>query len=275
MSIAGKVVLVTGANGGIGAAISLELAMRHASLVLTGRNATQLDALATELRGKCPRVAVAAADLAEPDSARQLVERVMKTSGAIDVVVNCAGIQNFGFFSDEQPEDTERLFRVNTLAPIAIINAVLPHMIERRAGRLVNVGSIFGSIGFPCFASYSASKFALRGFSEALRRELVGSGIAVTYVAPRFTKTALNGSAATRMADALSMNQDEPADVARAVMASIDRGGADSYYGWPEKLFVRINSIFPRLVDKSLMKQVAQMRPFAAKPLRATTSEGR
>ena len=275
MSIAGKVVLVTGANGGIGAAIARELSMRRASLVLTGRNATQLDALATELRGSCSKVSVAAADLGEPDSARELVERVMKTSGAIEVVVNCAGIQNFGFFSDERPEDTERLFRVNTLAPIALINAVLPHMIERRAGHLVNVGSIFGSIGFPCFASYSASKFALRGFSEALRRELVGSGIAVTYVAPRFTKTALNGSAATRMANALSMHQDEPADVARAVMTSIDRGGADSYFGWPEKLFVRINSIFPRLVDKSLMKQVAQMRPFTVKPLRATTSEGR
>lgn len=264
MSIAGRVVLVTGANGGIGAAIARELSRKHASLVLTGRNTDQLEALAIELRANCPEVSVVAADLGEPGSARELVDQVMRTSGAIETVVNCAGIQNFGFFSDERPEDTERLFQVNTLAPIALINAVLPHMIERRAGHLVNVGSIFGSIGFPCFASYSASKFALRGFSEALRRELVGSGIAVTYVAPRFTKTALNGSAATRMANALSMNQDEPIDVARAVMAAINRGGADSYFGWPEKLFVRINSIFPRLIDKSLMKQVAQMRPFTA-----------
>jgi short-subunit dehydrogenase len=264
MNIDGKLVLITGANGGIGAAIARELSMKRTSLVLTGRNASQLETLAANLRGNGSKVSIMSADLSEPDAARDLVDRVLRSAGPIQTVVNCAGIQNFGFFSDERIEDTERLFRINTFAPMALVNAVLPHMIERRSGHLVNVGSIFGSIGFPCFASYSASKFALRGFSEALRRELVGSGIAVTYVAPRFTKTALNGSAATRMANALSMNQDEPSDVARAVMAAIDRGRADSYFGWPEKLFVRINSIFPRLVDKSLMKQVAQMRLFTA-----------
>jgi short-subunit dehydrogenase len=262
MSILGKVVLVTGATGGIGAAISRELATMRAVLVLTGRNEDQLETLAVDLRAGGASVVVLPADLGVAGVARDLVERVLKTCGGLDALVNCAGIQNFGFFSDEQGEDTERLFRINTLAPIALINAVLPHMLQSRGGHLINVGSIFGSIGFPCFASYSASKFALRGFSEALRRELVGSGIAVTYVAPRFTRTALNGSAATRMANALSMNQDEPGDVAREVMACIDRGGADSYFGWPEKLFVRINSVFPRLVDKALMKQVARIRPF-------------
>ncbi len=265
MSIAGRTVLITGANGGIGAAIARELAMQRASLVLSGRNGEQLEALAADLRSHGSEVSVVAADLGDPGAARELVDHVLSTAGDIETVVNCAGIQTFGFFADEKPQDTERLFQINTLAPIALINAVLPHMIERRSGHLVNVGSIFGSIGFPCFASYSASKFALRGFSEALRLELVGSGISVTYVAPRFTRTGLNGSAATRMANALRMNQDEPNEVARQVMVAIGRGRADSYFGWPEKLFVRVNSIFPRLVDKSLMKQVAHMRPFTAK----------
>ena len=264
MSVAGKIVLVTGATGGIGAAIARELAMQRAVLVLTGRSAPALEALAAELRGNGSNVSVVPADLGEPGAARELAEHVRTRSGPIEILVNCAGIQSFGFFCEESPEDTDRLFRINALAPMALINAVLPQMIQKRAGHLVNVGSIFGSIGFPCFASYSASKFALRGFSEALRRELVGTGIAVTYVAPRFTRTALNGSAATRMANALNMNQDEPNDVARAVMACIHRRGADNYFGWPERLFVRINSIFPRLVDKSLMKQVARMRPFTA-----------
>jgi short-subunit dehydrogenase len=269
MKLAGSTILITGANGGIGAAIARELARRNASLILTGRNGPQLEALAAELRGRTSAasamaVRVIETDLGKPGAAQRLVAEALRIAGTIDAVVNCAGIQNFGFFSDESPEDTERLFRINTLAPIALINAVLPHMLGRRAGHLVNVGSIFGSIGFPCFASYSASKFALRGFSEALRRELFGSGISVAYVAPRFTKTALNGSAATRMANALRMNQDEPRDVARKVIAQIERGGADRYLGWPEKLFVRINSIFPRLVDRALAKQVGQMRPFAA-----------
>ena len=268
MKIAGSTVLITGANGGIGAAIARQLSLQNAALILTGRNGSQLEALAAELRRQSVQVRVLEADLGQTGAAQGLVADALRLAGTIDTVVNCAGVQNFGFFSNESPEDTERLFRINTLAPIALINAVLPHMLARHAGHLVNVGSIFGSIGFPCFATYSASKFALRGFSEALRRELVGSGISVTYVAPRFTKTALNGSAATRMANALRMNQDEPADVARKVIRQIGRGGADRYLGWPEKFFVRINSIFPRLVDGPLMKQVGQMRPFAAERAR-------
>jgi short-subunit dehydrogenase len=132
-------------------------------------------------------------------------------------------VQNFGFFAEESAADTATLFNVNTIAPIAMVNAVLPHMLERGKGQIVNLGSIFGSIGFPCFASYSASKFALRGFSEALRRELAGTGVGVTYVAPRFTKTAFNRGAVTRMADALKMNQDEPESVATSVIATIER----------------------------------------------------
>ncbi len=115
-------------------------------------------------------------------------------------------------------------------------------MITARRGQIVNVGSIFGSIGFPCFASYSASKFALRGFSEALRRELADSGVTVTYVAPRFTRTGFNHGAVARMADALRMNQDEPETVARDVVDAIERDGRNRYFGWPEKFFVRINS---------------------------------
>ena len=147
-------------------------------------------------------------------------------------------------------------------------NALLPHLLKKGKGQIVNLGSIFGSIGFPCFASYSASKFALRGFSEALRRELTGTGIGVTYVAPRFTRTAFNRSAVTRMANALKMNQDDPESVAASVIAAIERNDRERYLGWPEKLFVRINSILPRLVDPRLIKQVDLMRPFATESTR-------
>ncbi|CAN5234356.1 SDR family oxidoreductase [soil metagenome] len=263
MSIAGTTILVTGASGGIGAAIARELANKQATLLFTGRNEAQLEALAAALRGAGSAIHVLPFDLTAPGAPVELAERALEFTGRLDTLINCAGTQSFGFFSGESPQDTARTFHVNTIAPIALINAVLPHMLSRHQGHLVNVGSIFGSIGFPCFATYSASKFALRGFSEALRRELVGSGVRTTYIAPRFTKTALNGDAATRMATALGISQDDPRDVAASVVAELERGGQDRYLGWPEKLFVRLNSMFPRLVDKSLMKQVAQMRPFA------------
>ena len=263
MKIIGSKILITGASGGIGGAIARLLATHGASLVLVDRDADKLDALANDLsRTKSSAIALAC-ELTEPGAPAQVIEQAVKRMGTIDILINCAGIQNFGFFADEDARATATLFNVNTIAPIALINAALPHMLRNRRGQIVNLGSIFGSIGFPCFASYSASKFALRGFSEALRRELWGSGVGVTYVAPRFTKTTLNRGAVARMADALNMNQDAPETVARSVVAAIERDGRDSYLGWPEKLFVRINSILPRIVDQPLMKQVAQMRPFA------------
>jgi short-subunit dehydrogenase len=263
MKIAASTVLVTGANGGIGSAIAIELAARGASVVLSGRAAPDLERLCERLRASGMPAQSVACDLAQSGMPQQLVERTLALVPRIDVVVNCAGVQNFGPFSEESPKDTAQLFNVNTVAPIALVNAVLPHMLRNGRGHLVNVGSIFGSIGFPCFATYSASKFALRGFSEALRRELQGSGVAVSYVAPRFTRTALNGELVGRMADALHMNQDDPHEVANTIVDEIERDGRDRYLGWPEAFFVRVNALFPRLVDRSLTKQGHAMRRFA------------
>ena len=263
MKVFGTTILITGASGGIGGAIARELARRGASLILVNRDSEKLDAFAGELRAMGGKVLPLVGDLAVPGEPASLVDRAIALTGSIDILINCAGVQNFGFFARESAADTAALFHVNTIAPIALANAVLPHMLHNGKGQIVNVGSIFGSIGFPCFASYSASKFALRGFSEALRRELTGSGVGVIYVAPRFTRTAFNRSVVTRMATALKMNQDEPESVAASVIASIEQEGHDRYLGWPEKLFVRINSILPRLVDQSLMKQRDLMRPFA------------
>jgi short-subunit dehydrogenase len=264
MKISGSTVLITGPCGGIGGAIARQLAQGGASLVLVDRNGERLETLAAELIALGAKLAVPlAGDISLPNAPATLVREALSQVGSIDILINCAGVQNFGFFADEAPADTAILFNINTIAPIALVNAVLPHMLARGKGQIVNLGSIFGSIGFPCFASYSASKYALRGFSEALRRELADTGVGVTYIAPRFTKTAFNRSVVTRMANALKMNQDEPENVAAKVIAAIARDGLDTYLGWPEKLFVRINSILPRLVDQSLIKQVGLMRPFA------------
>ena len=268
MKISGSTVLITGPCGGIGGAIAQQLAARGASLILVDRDGDKLQLVAAELRAAGTTVLPLAGDISQPGLPAQLVADALAQVGTIDILINCAGVQNFGFFAQEGAAATATLFNVNTIAPIALVNAVLPHMLAKGRGQIVNLGSIFGSIGFPCFATYSASKFALRGFSEALRRELADTGIGVTYVAPRFTKTAFNRSVVTRMADALKMNQDEPEHVAANIVAAIENDGRDRYFGWPEKLFVRINSILPRLVDPSLIKQVALMRPFATEAAR-------
>lgn len=268
MNIQGSTILVTGASGGIGGAIARQLAERGASLILVNRDAARLETFARELTRHGGEITPLAADLGVPGEPARLVETALKRSGRIDILINCAGVQNFGFFAQEAEADIATLFQINTVAPIALTRAVLPHMLQRGSGRIVNLGSIFGSIGFPCFASYSASKFALRGFSEALRRELSGSGVGVTYVAPRFTRTAFNRSAVMRMANALKMNQDDPHSVAAQVIATIERNERERYLGWPEKFFVRLNAILPRLVDPSLIKQAGLMRPYASESTR-------
>lgn len=267
MKIEGSTVMVTGASGGIGGAIARQLAEQGANLVLIGRNASRLEGVQTEFQSLGVRVVVLSADLAKPGAPAAVAQQALRSVKEVDALVNCAGVQNFGFFADEAATDTAALFHVNVVAPMALVNAMLPHMLARQKGQIMNIGSIFGSIGYPCFASYSASKFALRGFSEALRRELTGSGVGVTYLAPRFTRTDFNQGAVDRMAQVLKMGKDEPHVVAASAIRALKSDGRDLYLGWPEKLFVRINAILPRLVDPSLVSQVEKMRPFAAEAL--------
>jgi short-subunit dehydrogenase len=129
---------------------------------------------------------------------------------------------------------------------------VLPAMKAQGQGRIVNVGSVFGSINFAHFVTYSSAKAGLRGFSQALRRELAGSGVGVTYIAPRAVRTPLNSSAVMAFAKVTGMNMDEPEVIARRIVEAIRVGRPEAYFGFPESLFVRINALFPGLVDRAL-----------------------
>jgi short-subunit dehydrogenase len=263
MNIHGSTVLLTGACGGIGRAIAQQLVGAGASVVVSSRNRVVLDALADDLRSGGGNVLALPADLTAPGASATLVQQAQALTERIDVLVHCAGVQSFSSFVQEDEATADRLLALNALVPMQLTRALLPQMLRRRHGRIVLIGSLFGSIGFPFFVSYSASKFALRGFAEALRRELAGSGVGVTYVAPRFTKTAFNRRAVVRMAESLHMAQDEPVAVAARVLAALDRDGHNQYLGWPEKLFVYINSLLPRLIDRPLKRQTDKIRPFA------------
>lgn len=259
--------LLTGASGGIGRAVALELARRGVRLVLSGRNHAALAALSTDIGLRGGHAEVVIGDLLAPQGAEQVLAQALALDPKLDVVINCAGASHFGNFETTPPEVLDTIWRTNVLAPMRLIQAALPTMRGQKQGLIVNVGSIFGSIGFPCFAAYSSSKFALRGFSEALRRELAGSGVDVLYFAPRYTRTAFNADAVSRMATAVKMNQDEPEQVASALMEAIEANLRERYLGWPERFFVRLNALFPRLVDGALVKQAGQMRPYALEQL--------
>jgi short-subunit dehydrogenase len=148
--------------------------------------------------------------------------------------------------------------QLNVATPFEVIRAMLPILgaaaNAETPARIVNVGSVFGAIGFPFFTAYSATKFGLRGFSEALRRELFERGIGVTYVAPRATQTPMNSAAIHRYADAAGMVFDDPILVAARIVQAIESDAAERTLGGPEPLFARLNGLWPQLFDRLLRK---------------------
>lgn len=263
MDIAKKRILITGAGGGIGRHLALALAKKGGTLLLADRDTALLEGLCKEIAAVGGRAAMSAADLMQEGAAGRLAAAAIAGLGEVDILVNLAGILSFNPFQNESDEGIERLWRVNVIAPMQLTRALLPHMLARGNGRVVNIGSTFGSIGFPFFANYSACKFAVRGFSQALRRELEGTGVGVTYVAPRYTKTSINAGVVSRMSEAMKMNMDEPERVAANIVRAIEKDAKEFYIGFPECLFTRINAILPGLVDGSLRKQVPEMRKYA------------
>lgn len=259
MEVKEKRIVLTGAAGGMGRILASELHAKGAKLALVDANADALHQLSSELEGAFP----VAADLSSAEGCRIAGDECRELLGGIDLLINLAGINSFAAFEDEDPDKLELMMRVNLLAPMWLARAVLPAMLEQNAGRIVNVGSIFGSIGFAYFTAYSTTKFGLRGFSEALRRELADTNIKVTYIAPRAVKTPMNSDVIMQMGEATGMNMDAPEDVVKKIIAAINNDRKDIYFGFPEALFVRINVMFPRLVDKALAAQNRIARKFA------------
>ena len=260
MNLHGSRVLLTGAGSGIGRSLALALGASGARLVLVGRNIARLDETAGQITASGGNASALAHDLGDPGSHEWLAQSAIDRLGGIDLLINNAGISGFGEFARENPAAIDDIISINITAPLLLTRAVLPAMLASGKGRIVNVGSILGSIGFPHFAAYSASKFALRGFSEALRRELAGTGVGVTYVAPRTTRTTLNSDALYQLSAASGAAVDDPAAVAAIIVAAINADRDDVYIGWPEKLAVRLNALLPRLISIAIGKQVVAAR---------------
>jgi short-subunit dehydrogenase len=249
----GAGVLLTGASRGIGRELALRLAGRGARLVLVGRDPDAVAAVCNQVFALGGRADSIAFDLAAASGHETVVERARLLLGRIDLLVNNAGVSAFESFERQRPEAIARIAATNLVAPMLLARAALPHLAA--GARIVNVGSMFGSIGFPHCAAYSATKFGLRGFSEALRRELAPRGIGVTYVAPRAVRTEANSAALYRFAERTGMAMDAPGDVAAGILAAIERDEAERLFGGPEPFFARLNALVPRLVDRALGKQ--------------------
>lgn len=180
MELNNKTVLLTGASGGIGSALAYRLALAGARLLLQGRDRHRLDRLLSGLP-HIDRHRVLVADLLSPDDRRELVQQVQQLGG-LDVLINNAGTSSFAWLSDQTPAAVSEQLMLNLTVPVLLTRELLPLL--RRPGLIMNMGSAFGAIGYPGYSVYCAGKAGLRGFSEALGRELAGSGLEVLYFAP-------------------------------------------------------------------------------------------
>ena len=259
-------VLLTGAAGGIGAASAHALVEAGASVLLTGRDPAKLDALARSLKAQAPaaRVEWLAEDLLTASGIADLA--LLAGRWECNVVVHNAGVGSFGRFENTSGDILQQVLHTNLLAPMLLTRALLPHLRAQLSARVVCVGSVLGAIGLPGYAVYAASKFGLRGFAEALRRELGDGPVGVQYLGPRSTQTAFNSPGAEAFNRATGTASDPPELVAAALVDLLRSGQAERFLGVPEKFAVRVNGLAPRLMDAAFAKHRDHLFHAAALP---------
>jgi short-subunit dehydrogenase len=249
-------VVLTGASGGIGMAIAEALCSEGAEVLAVSRHQAPL----LTLQKRYPHLLHwVQADLTTYEGRQQVLMTAQAMQG-INLLINAAGVNHFAMFEQLPGCEIDTMLSINLHAPIQLTNIMLPMLRQVSKAMVVNVGSTYGSIGYAGYATYCASKFALRGFSEALRRELADTRVGVLYVAPRATRTTMNSPAARALNTALKSNEDDPQTVAAAVIQAIVSNQSELYLGWPERFFVRLNGLLPAVVDRGLRKHLPLIR---------------
>lgn len=246
----GQTVCITGGGSGIGRALAVEAARRGLDVWIVGRG---YDALReTCALAQIPPEHAITADIATPEGRAALTGKLPER---LDYLVNNAGQVTVGQIGEQPDDAVAQMIAVNLTAPIALTRLLLPRL-SASGGRVVNMGSMFGEIAFPFFSAYSATKFGLRGFSDALRREVRHQGVGVTYIAPRATQTGAT-HAFEHLIGPMQMAVDPPEKVARQAWDGIQRGQRSIVPRGPERLFLFLQRNFPSLIDRAVSKQAA------------------
>ncbi|PRY15685.1 3-oxoacyl-[acyl-carrier protein] reductase [Pontibacter ummariensis] len=183
-SLAGKNALITGAGKGVGRAVALALAKEGANVALLSRTEAQLKEVAAEVEGHGVKAVVVAADVADLNAVNAAVEKAKNALGSINILINSAGVAAFGKFLELEPEKWEEIVRINLLGVYYATRAVLPGMIKRQSGDIINISSTAGQRGAAVTSAYSASKFAVLGLTESLMQEVRKHNIRVTALTP-------------------------------------------------------------------------------------------
>ena len=256
--LAGSRAILTGASSGIGRALALELASQGVALVVTARREERLREVVDQIAAQGVRVVPVVGDVTEAAVREQLIEAARVHLGGLDLLVNNAGIGALGLFEHADPLRLRRLFEVNFFALVEMTRLALPLLKQGHSPMVVNISSILGHRGVPYSSEYSASKFAVHGFSEAIRTEFIPLGIDVLVVSPGTTKTEFFESVLERVGEP-TWPEHTPVtaeEVARQTARAMRAGRHEIIpYRWG-KVLCWLNRLSPRLMDRIMARYI-------------------
>jgi short-subunit dehydrogenase len=253
--------LITGASQGIGKALAKEASARAVKVLAAARSVDLLEELSRDVRARGGMLETVQADVTSPDDRRKMVDAAMERFGGLDILVNNAGIGATGHFADVSPDRMRKIMEVNFFGVTEMTRVFLPLLKKGNKPAVVNVSSITGKRGIPARSEYSASKFAVQGFSEALRAELAKDGVDVLVVCPGFTATNFSQN----MIEQKALIQYDhlrgmtPEQVAHATLKAIAKGKNEIHLTFQGKLVALISKFFPRLADWIARKKVRSL----------------
>jgi short-subunit dehydrogenase len=254
-------IILTGCSGGIGRRTAEALAAEHARLVLTSRSTDRLQELADALAANGADVVAVPADITRAEDRERLVNQAVQRFGGIDVLINNAGVASFGHFESSSEAILRQVMEVNFFAPAELIRLAIPQLTLGRRPAIVNVSSMCGRRGLPAWPEYSASKFALCGLTEALRGEMARFDISVLLIVPGLTRSEL-GAHLLRNEGRMKIDFSQgmsPEAVAARIVRAIRKNKTESILGWDAKWMLRINRLFPWMVDRLLARRVRHL----------------
>jgi 3-oxoacyl-[acyl-carrier protein] reductase len=218
-TITGKTALITGGGRGIGRATAIALAKEGLNIGLIGLTMANLEKVAEEVKEYNIQFSAAVADVADLESVNQAVEHIKNDLGEIDILINNAGIAKFGGFLELEPEEWENIIKVNLMGVYNVTRAVLPGMIARKTGDIINISSTSGQRGAPVTSAYSASKFGVLGLTESLMLEVRKHNVRVTALTPSTVATDL--AIETNLTDGNPEKVMQPEDLAEFMVAQL------------------------------------------------------
>ncbi|MBH8562996.1 SDR family NAD(P)-dependent oxidoreductase [Nostoc sp. CENA67] len=246
MNIQGKIALITGASRGIGRAIALALAQNGMKrLILIARDRQKLAEVASEIETMGVEVAILALDLSKPIEVNIAVAQVWRNYGPIHLLVNCAGVAYQNSFLQSKLLQVQEELSVNLLGMYTLTSLIAKRMASQRQGTIVNVSSLMGKVAAPTMATYSATKFAILGFTQALRRELAEYNIRVVALLPSLTDTDMvRDLKLFRWVIPMT-----PQQVAKALLAGLQTDAPEILVGWQSHLAVWCQRLAPWLLE--------------------------